>query len=106
MGKISDLLKTELWQDPDYEIHQVKCPQFAIEAIDPELYAKLLAEGTAAGAKFDGTKASISGCDFDWDYDPASQTLNITCTRKPFYAGCELVEEKLRQLVAAAKGAL
>jgi hypothetical protein len=101
--KIKDLLLTELWQDPNYEIHQIMCPEITIEGIGKGLYGQLLAEASAANAKFEGTKASIGGCDFNWDYDAETQILHITCIKKPFYASCETVEARIRELVAKAK---
>jgi hypothetical protein len=106
MAKIKDFLNRALWQDPNYEVNQVACPEITIEEIDGDLYAKLLAEAGAAGAKFDGSKASIEGLDFDWDYDIEAQVLHVTCTKKPFFIGCGQVESKIQELVAKAKGAI
>jgi hypothetical protein len=105
-GKIKRFLLKALWQDPNYEIDQVNCPEITIENIDSALYAKLLSGATSAGAQFDGAKASIRGADFDWNYDQSAQILHITCTRKPFYATCAEVESRIRSLVDEAKGAL
>ena len=104
--KVKDFLLRALWQDPNYEVHQVSCPEISLEEIDKDLYGRLLYEATAAGAEFDGTKACIEGLEFDWNYDEATQTLNITCTKKPFYASCGVVESKIRELVEKAKGAI
>jgi hypothetical protein len=101
--RMKDLLLTELWQDPNYEIHQVPCPEIAIEDIDKTLYGNLLAEANAGNAKFDGTKVSIAGCEFDWNYDAEARVLRITCVKKPFYATCATVESRIRELVAKAK---
>lgn len=106
MSNIKDDLLLALWQDPNYEVHQVSCQEITIEAIDHELYSRLLAEATAAGAHFDGVKASINGLEFDWNYDAECQVLQVTCTRKPFYATCSDVESKIREMVAKSKGAI
>lgn len=92
-----------LWQNPDYEVHQVQCPEITIEHIDQELYDKLLAEATASGGTFEGSVATIHGCTFNWNYDVASGTLNATCVRKPFYFGCDPIASKLREIVEQAK---
>ena len=34
--------------------------------------------------------------DFTWSYDPASGTLTIHCTEKPFFVPCNLIEQKIR----------
>ena len=97
---------TALWQDPNYEVHQVPCPEITIEQIDQPLYDKLLAEATASGATFSGSTATMHGCTFDWNYDAASQTLNATCTRKPFYFGCDQITSKIQEIVEQARGGL
>lgn len=79
------------------------CPEITIEQISPDLYARLLAEATAAGAQFEGTTASIHGLELDWNYDEPSETLHFTCTKKPFYATCIEVEKGIRGLVDKAK---
>ena len=109
-GAVKEWLKHEWWkdvaQDPQYDEVQVSCPEINIEQIDPVLYGKLLTEAVSAGAEFAGAKATIAGCVFDWNYDDAAQALHITCTDKPFYAGCGQVETRIRELIAKAKEAL
>jgi hypothetical protein len=102
IGKIKQFLRT-VWQDPNYETDEMSCPEITIEGINEELYAKLLGQANAAGAKFDGAKVTIHGLDFDWNYDSAASILHITCTWKPFYASCSMVEEKIRELVNRAR---
>jgi hypothetical protein len=106
MGRLKNFLLKSLWQDPNYEVDQVSCDEITIEDVDPILYAHLLTEATTAGAKFDGTKASIQGLEFDWTYDEAAQVLHVTCTKKPFYATCSEVESRIKELVTKAKGAI
>jgi hypothetical protein len=106
MGKIKDFLNRALWQDPQYEENQVNCPEITIEGIDGDLYRKLLAEANAAGAKFDGSKVSISGLEFDWNYDLEAQVLHVTCTKKEFFIRCPQVESKIRELVEKSKGSI
>lgn len=102
-------LKHLVWkyitQDPEYEEMQISCPEITLEQIPQPLYDKLMSEATAAGAIFFGTKVSFDHCEFDWTYDPPSQTLHITCTKKPFFIDCQTIEQKIRELAAsAAKG--
>lgn len=94
------------WQDPDREENPMACPEISLEQISPELYAKLLTMATAAGAVFIGSKASISNVEFDWNYDPDSQTLHLTATKKPFYITCAEVVSKIQELAEGAKAAL
>jgi hypothetical protein len=91
------------WQDPQAEENPMSCPEITIEGIDDALYAKLLAEATSAGAKFEGTSVSLEGLDFDWNRDSEAQAVHITCLKKPFFATCGIVEFKIRELVAKAK---
>lgn len=93
-------------QDPQYDEVQVPCPEITIGGIDQALYDKLLAEATAAGAAFSGSSATMHGCTFDWNYDTVSQTLNATCTKKPFYFGCDEIASAIQKIVADAKGGL
>ena len=94
------------WQDPDRESNPMPCPEITIEDVDPILYGRLLTEAAAAGATFNGIKASIQGLEFDWSYDEPTQTLHVTCNKKPFYASCDTVEERIRGLIAKAKEAV
>lgn len=79
------------------------CAEITIEQIPLDLYAKLLNEATAAGAKFDGTKATLDGIELDWNYSPEVQILRVSCTKKPFYVNCGTVESHIRGLVEKAK---
>jgi len=84
----------------------MNCPEIRIDEITPELYGRLLTEASSSGAKFDGTKASIQGLEFNWTYDAVSLTLHITCIKKPFWASCEVVEMKIRELVRKSSEAI
>ncbi len=103
-------LKHLLWktvtQDPQYEEVQVPCPEITLEEISPEIYAKLLAQATEAGAEFSGSKATLHGAKFDWNYDAETQTLHVTCLEKPFYIGCGVIEQTIHDLVDKAKGGI
>lgn len=103
-------LKHWIWknitQDPEYEETQVPCPEITIEGIDQDLYAKLLAEATAAGAQFDGATATISGCTFDWNYDAEAGALRATCTKKPFYIGCDSIADRIQAIILKARGGI
>ena len=99
-GKIEQIKD---WQDPDREENPTPCPEITLEAIPQDLYDKLISEGVAAGAKFDGTKADFKGCTFDWNYDAEAQTLHVTCVKKPFIFSCAEVEQHIRELVKGAK---
>jgi len=94
------------YRDPQGEDNPMACPEITIEGIDAALYAKLLAEATAAGAKFDGSQATLGGLAFDWNYDGEANVLHATCLHHPFFATCGIIEEKIRELVEKSKGAL
>jgi hypothetical protein len=104
--QIKDLVITSLWQDPDYEINQVNCPEITIADIDPIFHGSLMRQAVAGGAVFDGAAVTIDGLIFDWNYDSEAQVLHITCTKKPFFIGCTQVEVKIRDLVAKSRGAI
>ena len=106
MKWLKHLIWKDVTQDPEYEEIQVPCPEITIEQVSQDLHGKLLSEATAAGAKFDGSRATIEGLEFDWNYDGAAETLHVTCTKKPFYATCGTVESRIRELVEKAKGAV
>jgi hypothetical protein len=100
-------LKHLIWktvtQDPNYAEVQVPCPEIVLEQIDGELYAKLLAQATAAGAQFNGTEVTFKGCTFDWLYTAEECTLHVTCTSKPFYFSCNLIQSQIEDLIQKAK---
>lgn len=79
------------------------CPEIVIEDINNDLHEKLLAQATAAGAQFNGTEATFKGCTFDWQYDPTACTLRATCTNKPFYFSCGIIQSQIENLIQKAK---
>lgn len=81
------------------------CPEVTVDGVDPILYEKLLAEATAAGAQFNGSEVTFKGCKFLWSYDGAG-TVKYTCTEKPFYFSCGLIQNEIQSLVEEAKGAI
>jgi hypothetical protein len=103
-GKIEET-KDEIrdWEDPEREANPMACDEITIEEVPQALYEKLLADATAAGAVFVGTKATIEGMAFDWNYDAPTETLHVTCLKKPFYISCAAVEQHLRERLLKAK---
>ena len=91
------------WKDPDREANQMSCPEITVPEIGNDLYEKLLAEANAAGAQFSGTEATLKNCTFDWAYDPEVLVLHVTCTAKPFYFSCGMIENEIRSLIQKAK---
>ena len=84
----------------------MSCPEIVFQGIDQTLYTRLLSQATSSGVSFDGDKASMSGVEFDWTYDPQSNNLHITCTKKPFFIGCGTIQEKLTQLIQESRSAI
>lgn len=80
----------------------MSCPikQYAIR---PEEFTALVEKAAQSGLVLDGTSgtASLHGCTFEWHYDATAQSLQIVCTGKPFYISCDLVYEKLDELITA-----
>ena len=81
----------------------MSCPAITVPSVDQALYDKLLAQATAAGVKFDGTKASIDGIELEWKYDAAAQVLTVTCLKKPFYMSCGEIQSKVAELIHEAQ---
>lgn len=100
---IKGTLKRDLWTDPNYEVQQVACMELVFCGIDKALYGKLLEQGTTAGVKFNGTKATFKDCLFTWNYDEASGNLRVACKSRPFYLTCGEIEGELNKLINAAK---
>jgi hypothetical protein len=81
----------------------MSCPAITTPNVDQALYDKLLAQATAAGVKFDGTKASIDGVQLDWNYDAAAQALTVTCLEKPWYMSCGEIQKVIAELIHKAQ---
>jgi hypothetical protein len=94
------------WENPDREANPMACPEIELDGINQPLYANLLSEATAAGAKFDGTKATLDGIELDWNYSPEVQILRVSCAKKPFFVTCAEVESHIHDLVNKAKAAI
>lgn len=103
---LKDRLYDDIYGDPNYPRTMAPCPEIVIEQVSPELHAKLLAEATAAGAKFDGDQAEWHGCQLAWNWDADSQTLRATCVRKPFYISCGAIEEGIKNEVEKARSGI
>lgn len=93
------------WQNPDREENPMSCPEVVVDGIDLDLYEKLQAEAIAAGAVFDGSKVTLKGCEFLWAYDGISR-IRYTCTSKPFYFSCKLIQTQIEDLVQKSKEAI
>lgn len=106
MKRLKNFLLRALWQDPNYEIDQMNCPEIIIVGIEQPMYDKLLAEANAAGAVFNGDKVAFKGCEFDWQYDSPSQILHVTCISKPFYVTCDYIKSKIKELAEDAKAGI
>ena len=81
------------------------CPEVTVDGVGPILYEKLLAEATAAGAVFNGSEVTFKGCKFLWAYDGAG-AIKYTCTEKPFYFSCGLIQNEIAGLIERAKEAI
>lgn len=102
-------LKHLLWktvtQDPLYPEVPMSCPEMNIP-MPRDLYAKLLNEAEAAGAKISGTRANYKGCSFDWNYDTEAEILHITPDHLPWLFTCTEVESHMNDLIQKTKGSL
>ncbi len=72
-------------------------------ALVKQLNAAMRDQGTTGAGMSDLTgTAAHSGVTITWTYDPASSTLTITCTKKPFYVSCDYVADKIRGMLVDA----
>ena len=104
--RLKDRLLIDLWQDPNYEIHQMQCPEIVIEQVSADLYNLLLAQATAAGAQFNGNQVQWHNCTLSWAWDAESQTLRATCMRKPFFVSCAQIQAGIMSEVQKAKSGI
>jgi hypothetical protein len=90
------------WEDPNREQNPMPSPEITVNGVDPVLYEKLLAELTAAGAVFDGSKVTFKGVEFQWAYDGISAVRYIIL-KKPFYFTEKLIQSQIEDSVEKAK---
>lgn len=105
---LGKLLRRWLWDDPalgydDPGNDPMSCPAITFPAIDQTFYRKLYDQAVAAGVKFDGQQAEINGIVLDWNYDVQTQTLSVTCLKKPFFISCADVDNRVADLIQKAK---
>jgi hypothetical protein len=102
--KLGNWLRNKLWRDDSvYRGDQMSCPQVTFVAISQDFYARLMDHAEKAGVTFEGTKATVEGCEFDWNYDPVARVLHVTCTKKPFLISCDALRDRITELVAHAR---
>ena len=79
------------------------CDPIQIEGITPDDFSEIVEKAASQGLVLTGTSgtAELQGCTFSWFYDESVEILTITCTHKPFYVGCDTVNDKIRELVTA-----
>lgn len=105
MKWLKHLIWKTITQDPQYEETQVPSSEITVNGVDPVLYEKLLAELTATGAVFDGSKVTFKGVEFQWSYDGVSAVRYIIL-KKPFYFTDKLIQNQIEDSVAKAKEGL
>lgn len=49
-------------------------------------------------------EAAVGSFIFTWTYDAAAGTATVTCTRKPFYVPCAILNTALRSTVTGCGG--
>jgi hypothetical protein len=81
------------------------CPSQTFTGITPPIKAFLEASGAAAGIPLAGDTGSATtmGVTLRWVYDPATETLTITCTDAPFFAPCSTISAKVSAWVEGAR---
>lgn len=79
----------------------MSCDTLTFTGITQAQFSELEQKGADAGVAVSGNsgEASHSGVTIAWNYDPATLTLTLTCTHKPFIVGCEYVNSQLTKLV-------
>ena len=76
------------------------CPEIILNNLNPEKYASLLAKAAAQGIALSGDSGTTEyqGMRFTWSFDAATETLRLTCTEKPVFVPCHMIEQRIRQL--------
>lgn len=77
------------------------CATQTFNSVSPAAWSCLKAKAADAGFPInsDAGSQSAQGFTISWAYDPAAQTLQITCTNSPFWATCSLINGKIHDLI-------
>jgi hypothetical protein len=77
------------------------CPSQTFANVTPDQFAAMQQKAQASGIPLEGNSGTASkfGGKFEWNYDPATQTLTITVTSPPFLTSCETVNEKISTMM-------
>ena len=77
------------------------CNTKVYTGITREVFYALVSKAKTEGLSLAGDSgvAGLHGCQFEWSYAEETETLMITCTHKPFFVGCDTINEKLDELL-------
>lgn len=84
-----------------YGQRRMACDPLTFTAVDHAKWESVReAVAREYGIRIDSAhgRQSERGLSFRWDYDPASQTLHIQCTGKPFVVPCSAVNKRIGNL--------
>lgn len=77
------------------------CPNQTFTNVSQTQFDRLAEKAKTAGIMIDGQtgQASANGVTVRWNFDEATQTLEIQCTDSPFFLPCHIIDAKLREIV-------
>jgi len=79
----------------------VACDQLLYADVDGSKWARVKdAVGRAYGMTIDSERgqAARRGFTLKWTYDPTAQTLQIQCSKKPFFVSCRKVNDRIKHM--------
>lgn len=77
------------------------CATQTFSNVSPTVWACLKAKAAAQGVVLTSDNGTIneSGISIEYAYNASAQTLQLTCTSKPFFISCGTVNGKIHELI-------
>lgn len=77
------------------------CATQTFSNVSPTAWSCITSKAAAQGLTISSNSGTISesGITIDYAYNPSAQTLQLTCTSKPFFISCGTVNGKIHELI-------
>jgi len=77
------------------------CPTQSFSPVSPGAFECLKQKALSMGIVIDSDQGQSSkhGVTIAWFFDPAAQSLELTCAEKPFFVSCETIAGQMKSLV-------
>ena len=84
------------------------CPKQSFSPVNQSAFDCLKQKALSMGIVIDSDhgQSSKHGVTIAWSFDPAAQSLELTCTEKPFFVSCETVAGQMQSIVDTCLKAL